>query len=129
MQSSKKEKKEKESKKEAKDPKEAKESKKESKVVAERTPAAEDEADATEEALAAEPKKKNPFASMPKSLFDLDDFKRFYSNEDESKSIPYFWQKFDSENYSIWLGEYKYNNELTKVCGYWVFFLSCILEH
>lgn len=53
---------------------------------------------------------------MPKSSFDLDDFKRFYSNEDESKSIPYFWQKFDSENYSIWLGEYKYNNELTKVC-------------
>lgn len=52
---------------------------------------------------------------MPKSSFDLDDFKRFYSNEDESKSIPYFWQKFDSENYSIWLGEYKYNNELTKV--------------
>lgn len=116
MQSSKKEKKEKESKKEAKEPKEAKESKKESK--AERTPAAEDEADATEEALAAEPKKKNPFASMPKSSFDLEDFKRFYSNEDESKSIPYFWQKFDSENYSIWLGEYKYNNELTKVCGY-----------
>lgn len=113
----KKEKKEKESKKEAKEPKEPKESKKESKVVAEKT-SVEDEADATEEALAAEPKKKNPFASMPKSSFDLDDFKRFYSNEDESKSIPYFWQKFDSENYSIWLSEYKYNNELTKVCGY-----------
>jgi len=78
--------------------------------------AVEEEADATEEALAAEPKKKNPFASMPKSSFDLDGFKRFYSNEDESKSIPYFWQKFDPENYSIWLGEYKYNNELTKVC-------------
>lgn len=53
---------------------------------------------------------------MPKSSFDFDDFKRFYSNEDESKSIPYFWQKFDSENYSIWLSEYKYNHELTKVC-------------
>jgi len=113
VQSSKKEKKE--SKKEAKEPKESKESKKESKIVAEKTSAVEDEADATEEALAAEPKKKNPFASMPKSSFDLDDFKRFYSNEDESKSIPYFWQKFDPENYSIWLGEYKYNNELTKV--------------
>lgn len=55
---------------------------------------------------------------MPKSSFDLDDFKRYYSNEEESKSIPYFWQKFDQENYSIWLSEYKYNNELTKVCVY-----------
>ncbi|XP_020292019.1 elongation factor 1-gamma [Pseudomyrmex gracilis] len=114
--SSKKEKKEKDSKKEVK---ESKESKKESK--AEKVPAAEDEADATEEALAAEPKKINPFASMPKSSFDLDDFKRFYSNEDESKSIPYFWQKFDPENYSIWLSHYKYNNELTKI------FMSCNL--
>lgn len=118
MQSSKKEKKEKESKKEAKEPKEPKESKKESKVVTEKISVVEEEADATEEAIAAEPKKKNPFASMPKSNFDLDDFKRFYSNEDESKSIPYFWQKFDSENYSIWLSEYKYNNELTKVREY-----------
>lgn len=118
IQSSKKEKKEKESKKEAKESKEPKESKKESKAAADKTVVVEDEADATDEALADEPKKKNPFASMPKSSFDLDDFKRFYSNEDESKSIPYFWQKFDPENYSIWLGEYKYNNELTKVCRY-----------
>lgn len=118
MQSSKKEKKEKESKKEAKEPKEPKESKKETKAVTEKTSVAEEEVDATEEAIAAEPKKKNPFASMSKSNFDLDDFKRFYSNEDESKSIPYFWQKFDSENYSIWLSEYKYNNELTKVREY-----------
>ena len=65
--------------------------------------------------MAAEPKTTNPFDTLPKGTFDLDDFKRFYSNEDESKSIPYFWQKFDSDHYSIWLGEYKYNNELTKV--------------
>jgi elongation factor 1-gamma len=51
----------------------------------------------------------------------MDDFKRCYSNEDESKSIPYFWKKFDPENYSIWLAEYKYNDELQKV------FMSCNL--
>nr|AGM32605.1 elongation factor 1-gamma [Coptotermes formosanus] len=51
----------------------------------------------------------------------MDDFKRCYSNEEESKSIPYFWEKFDAENYSIWLGEYKYNDELQKV------FMSCNL--
>ena len=51
----------------------------------------------------------------------MDDFKRFYSNNDIDKSIPYFWEKFDPEHYSIWLGEYKYNDELTKV------FMSCNL--
>jgi len=51
----------------------------------------------------------------------MDDFKRFYSNNDVDKSIPYFWEKFDPENYSIWFGEYKYNDELAKV------FMSCNL--
>lgn len=82
----------------------------------EKEPAAEkEEQDATELALAAEPVSKNPFDLLPKGTFDMDDFKRFYSNEEEAKSIPYFWQKFDPENYSIWIGEYKYNDELTKV--------------
>jgi elongation factor 1-gamma len=86
-------------------------------------PAAEpvEEADATELALAEEPKSKDPFDSLPKGTFNFDDFKRCYSNEDEAKSIPYFWEKFDSENYSIWYGEYKYPEELTKV------FMSCNL--
>lgn len=80
-----------------------------------------EELDAAEEALLAEPKSKDPFDAMPKGTFNFDDFKRSYSNEDESVSIPYFWQKFDPENYSIWFGEYKYNDELSKV------FMSCNL--
>ncbi|XP_018576852.1 elongation factor 1-gamma [Anoplophora glabripennis] len=79
------------------------------------------ELDAVEAALAEEPKSKDPFDSMPKGTFNMDDFKRCYSNEDESKSIPYFWEKFDPENYSIWYGEYKYPDELAKV------FMSCNL--
>lgn len=51
----------------------------------------------------------------------MDEFKRVYSNEEESKSIAYFWEHFDKENYSIWFGEYKYNSELQKV------FMSCNL--
>lgn len=51
----------------------------------------------------------------------MDDFKRNYSNNEVTESIPYFWEKFDKENYSIWLGEYKYNDELAKV------FMSCNL--
>jgi elongation factor 1-gamma len=81
----------------------------------------EEEMDAAEAALAAEPKSKDPLDSLPKGTFNMDDFKRSYSNEDESKSIPYFWEKFDPENYSIWYGEYKYADELTKV------FMSCNL--
>ncbi|XP_058064387.1 elongation factor 1-gamma-like isoform X1 [Anopheles bellator] len=77
--------------------------------------------DAADELLAAEPKQNDPFETLPKGSFNMDDFKRFYSNEDEAKSIPYFWTKFDPANYSIWYGEYKYPEELTKV------FMSCNL--
>ncbi|CAK1543315.1 unnamed protein product [Leptosia nina] len=64
---------------------------------------------------------KDPFDAMPKGTFNMDDFKRCYSNEDEAKSIPYFWEKFDPEHYSIWFAEYKYPEELSKV------FMSCNL--
>jgi len=80
-----------------------------------------EEMDAAELALAAEPKSKDPFDALPKGNFNFDDFKRVYSNEEEAKSIPYFFEKFDAENYSIWYGEYKYNHELTKT------FMSCNL--
>lgn len=80
-----------------------------------------EEPDAAELALLAEPKSKDPFDAMPKGTFNFDDFKRSYSNESEDVSIPYFWSKFDAENYSIWYGEYKYASELTKT------FMSCNL--
>jgi len=80
-----------------------------------------EEMDAAEAALAAEPKTKDPLDALPKGTFVMDDFKRFYSNNDVDKSIPYFWEQFDPENYSIWYGEYKYSNELAKV------FMSCNL--
>ena len=81
----------------------------------------EEELDAADLALANEPKSKDPFDLLPKGTFVIDEFKRSYSNEDESVSIPFFWEKFDPANYSIWYCEYKYNNELTKV------FMSCNL--
>jgi elongation factor 1-gamma len=64
-----------------------------------------EEMDAAEEALLLEPKSKDPFDALPKGTFNMDDFKRVYSNEEEAKSIPYFFEKFDAENYSIWYGE------------------------
>merc|ERR1712096_43546 len=68
-----------------------------------------------------EPKKKDPLDALPKGSFDLEEWKRFYSNNDEEPSIAWFWQHFDHENYSIWKGDYKYNEELTMV------FMSCNL--
>ncbi|XP_046382644.1 elongation factor 1-gamma [Ischnura elegans] len=83
--------------------------------------AATEELDETERALAEEPKSKDPMDALPRGTFDLDDFKRFYSNEEEAKSIPYFWEKFDKENWSIWFCDYKYPEELAKI------FMSCNL--
>ncbi|KAH9426785.1 Translation elongation factor [Dermatophagoides pteronyssinus] len=98
---------------EAKPKKEKKEPKKEKEVPV--------EDDAGDDLMPAMPKPKDPFEKFPKGKFDFDDFKRFYSNNPEVKSIPYFWEKFDKENYSIWYCEYKYPQELTKV------FMSCNL--
>ncbi|KAH9406166.1 Translation elongation factor [Tyrophagus putrescentiae] len=60
------------------------------------------------------PKPKDPFEKLPEG-------QRFYSNNSEDKSVPYFWEKFDPEAYSIWYCEYKYPQELAQV------FMSCNL--
>nr|BAN20579.1 elongation factor 1 gamma [Riptortus pedestris] len=106
-------------KKDKKKDKEPKENTPKEKKKKEEEPA--EELDETELALAAEPKSKDPFDALPKGTFVMDDFKRCYSNEDVDKSIPFFWEHFDPENYSIWFSEYKYNDELKKV------FMSCNL--
>merc|ERR1719193_3014741 len=67
-------------------------------------------------------KKKDPLDELPSGTkFNLEEWKRFYSNNDEDPSIAWFWEHFDHENYSIWRGDYKYNDELTMV------FMSCNL--
>uniref|UniRef100_A0AAY4D5B5 Elongation factor 1-gamma n=1 Tax=Denticeps clupeoides TaxID=299321 RepID=A0AAY4D5B5_9TELE len=81
-----------------------------------------EEMDECEAALAAEPKTKDPFAHLPKSAFVLDEFKRKYSNEDTmSVALPYFWEHFDREGFSIWYAEYRFPKELTQT------FMSCNL--
>jgi len=50
---------------------------------------------------------KDPFADMPKGTFNMDEFKRTFSNLDVDKdTIPYFLTNFDKENYSVWFCEY-----------------------
>ncbi|TGZ57376.1 hypothetical protein CRM22_009942 [Opisthorchis felineus] len=68
------------------------------------------------------PPSKNPFAGLPDGNFDIDAFKRTYSNEDiEKVAIPYFWDHFDPETHSIWFCEYRYPEELGMI------FMSCNL--
>merc|ERR1712088_1299752 len=74
-----------------------------------------------EDGMPKEPKAKDPLAGLPKGTFDLEEWKRFYSNNDEDDSIKWFWEHFDAEHYSIWRSDYKFNSELTMV------FMSCNL--
>ncbi|KRX65503.1 Elongation factor 1-gamma, partial [Trichinella sp. T9] len=93
-----------------------------SKAKAKQAEAPKKEVEVDVEEKVAESDKKDPFAAFPKGKFDMDGFKRVYSNEDtETKAIPYFWSHFDPDNYSIWFCEYKYPKELEKV------FMSCNL--
>jgi elongation factor 1-gamma len=78
--------------------------------------------DAEEEEEGFEENTKDVFAHLPKGTFNMEDFKRVYSNNDTmTVALPYFWDKFDKENYSVWLGTYKYPEELKLV------FMSCNL--
>merc|ERR1712059_67410 len=103
--------------KEAKPKAEAKKKEPEKKKEKEKTPSATED----EDGFPVEPKKKDPLDALPKGTFDLESWKRFYSNNDEDEAIKWFWEHFDHENYSIWRGDYKFNNELTMI------FMSCNL--
>jgi len=79
-------------------------------------------ADEEEEDDFGERPSKDPFAALPKGNFDMEAWKRMYSNNDtKTVAMPYFWEKFDKENYSLWFCEYKYPEELQLI------FMSCNL--
>ncbi len=77
---------------------------------AEKKPAAEEEEDEPK----PEVKAKHPLEALPKPTLILDDWKRKYSNEDtRSVALPWFWEHYKPEEYSLWKVDYKYNDELT----------------
>merc|ERR1711962_923032 len=65
--------------------------------------------------------KKDPLDLLPAGTFNMDEWKRTFSNNDDEVALKWFWENFDAEHYSIWRGDYKYNDELTLV------FMSCNL--
>merc|ERR1712130_297817 len=56
-----------------------------------------------------------PMDHLPMGSFDLEAWKRFYSNNDEELSCDYFWREFDPSCYSIWRGDYRFNSELSQL--------------
>ncbi|KAI8140578.1 hypothetical protein BJV82DRAFT_623164 [Fennellomyces sp. T-0311] len=73
------------------------------------------EAAAAPEEPKPEPKAKSALDLLPPSKLKLDDWKRMYSNNDTDVAMKWFWENFDSEGYSLWRVDYKYNDELTLV--------------
>jgi elongation factor 1-gamma len=93
-------------------PKKQKEAKKEEKK--------EDEADEMDEF--AEKPSKDPFAHLPKGTLNMDEWKKVYSNNDtKTVALPWFFENFDKENFSVWFCDYKYPEELSLI------FMSCNL--
>ncbi|CAE6418326.1 unnamed protein product, partial [Rhizoctonia solani] len=87
------------------------------KAPKEKKPAEKDDDD-DEPLVPAEPKAKNPLDDLPKSAFNLEDWKRAYSNMDTrgaGGSLEWFYEKFDPEGFSIWRVDFKYNEELTQI--------------
>ncbi|KAJ1970047.1 hypothetical protein IWQ62_000207 [Dispira parvispora] len=78
--------------------------------------AAKPAAAAVEAAPAEEPKPKakNPLDLLPPTPFNLEEWKRFYSNNDtKPTAMDYFWKNYDPQGWSIWKVSFKYNSELT----------------
>ena len=62
------------------------------------------------------PKPKHPLEGLEKPTLVLDDWKRKYSNEEiREVALPWFWEHYKPEEYSLWKLDYKYNDELTQV--------------
>merc|ERR1712142_1029969 len=57
------------------------------------------------------PKKKDHFADCCETESNMETWKRFYSNNDSSKFLPYIWENFDAAGWSWWHADYKYNEE------------------
>nr|CAB3240445.1 elongation factor 1-gamma-A-like [Phallusia mammillata] len=64
-------------------------------------------------ALAEAPAKKtDPWANCPEATFNMEEWKRTFSNDSHEVAYQYFLDNFPKENYSVWHCKYMYNDEL-----------------
>jgi len=67
---------------------------------------------AAEEDAPEQPKKRSKLLDLPPTTFDLEEWKRVYSNESDSrKACAWFWEHLDTKGYSVWFCRYKYPEE------------------
>jgi len=73
-----------------------------------------EEKPAEEEEEQEAPKKpsNDPFLAFPVGNWNMEEWKRYFSNHEDEEVLKYFWEKIEPENYSFWRGDYKYNDEL-----------------
>lgn len=66
-----------------------------------------------EMAVFQEPKKQDPFAVLPASTMNLDEWKRTYSNSkvDYYASMTWFWEHLDTAGWTVYKQTYKYDAE------------------
>lgn len=65
---------------------------------------------------AAKPKAKSKLDLLPPTNLDLDEWKRTYSNNDIlTVAMPWFWEHYEPAGWSLWMSDYKYNDELSKM--------------
>lgn len=75
---------------------------------------AEPELDEHEMIILQEPKFVDPYKNFPPTELIMDDFKKLYSNESkEEVAMPYFFEKYNPDDHSIWYCNYHYNHELS----------------
>jgi len=68
------------------------------------------------EEVKTEKKAPNPLDLLPPTKLDLDTWKKLYSNNPASETLPQFWEMFDKEGWSIWKVDYqKIEGECEKV--------------
>ncbi|KXN82397.1 Elongation factor 1-gamma, partial [Leucoagaricus sp. SymC.cos] len=83
----------------------------------EKKPKKEEAAEEEEPDVPPEPKAKNSLDDLPKSTFNLEDWKRAYSNKDTrgpDGALEWFYQNYDPAGFSVWRVDFKYNDELTQ---------------
>lgn len=62
------------------------------------------------------PKPKSKTELLPPTTMPIDNWKRFYSNNDtKPDAMNWLWENLDESGYSFWKVEYKYNDELTRL--------------
>jgi len=87
---------------------------KEPKAPKEKKPKEEKAAAAPAAEAPAKPKKVDHFEGVPDSKWNMEEWKRFYSNNTADKFNEYLWTNYDPAAYSLWHCDYKYNDECLK---------------